>query len=270
MENQDKKQYTAEEKVAILRRPRIERVTGPDLCDEYHLHPTVFYRWLKQFFDNGAVSFAPSERPSRREEAQRQRIEALEAKLQWKDEVLAELMEEHVALKKSWGDLEGQWVPHDPRDQVIDFVRRWSSASEIAVRTFVVWLGVATSQFYDWRGRYGRANEHNGWVPRDFGLEAWEKRAILDFYDRYPLEGYRRLTFMMLDANVVAASVWRVLHAAGRLLRWNRKASSKGQRFQLPLGPHKHWHVDISYVNLAGSVLDSYSRYLVPGSCGNR
>src|SRR5579875_3363429 len=48
-------------------------------------------------------------------------------------------------------------------------------------------------------------------------------------------------------------------------LRRNRKASSKGQCFQPPLGPHKHWHVDISYVNLAGSVLDSYSRYLVPG-----
>jgi len=51
--------------------------------------------------------------------------------------------------------LKGQWVPHEARDQVIDFVRRWSSASEISVRTFVVWLGVATSQFYDWRGRYG-------------------------------------------------------------------------------------------------------------------
>lgn len=163
-------------------------------------------------------------------------------------------------------------MPHDTRDQVIDFVRRWSSASEIAVRSFVLWLGLATSKFYNWEARYGRVNEHNGWVPRDFWLEGWEKRAILEFHDRYPLEGYRRLTFMMLDANVVAvspASVWRVLHAAGRLLRWNRKASSKGQGFQPPFRPHEHWHVDISYVNLAGtfyylcSVLDGYSRYLV-------
>ena len=163
-------------------------------------------------------------------------------------------------------------MPHDTRDQVIDFVRRWNERTEIATQKFVRWLGVASSKFYDWRARYGQVNEHNGWVPRDFWLEAWEKRAILDFYDRFPLEGYRRLTFMMLDADVVAvspASVWRVLHQAGRLARWNRKPSSKGQGFQQPPGPHQHWHVDISYLNLAGtfyylcSVLDGYSRYLV-------
>jgi putative transposase len=155
---------------------------------------------------------------------------------------------------------------------VIDFVRRWSDASEIAVCSFVLWLGLASSKFYDWRTRYGKVNEHNRWIPRDFWLEAWEKRAILEFHDAHPGEGYRRLTFMMLDADVVAvspASVWRVLHAAGRLARWNRKSSSKGHGFQPPPGPHQHWHVDISYLNLAGtfyylcSVLDGYSRYLV-------
>ena len=50
-------------------------------------------------------------------------------------------------------------------------------------------VGVASSKFYDWRARYGQVNEHNGWVPRDFWLEIWEKRAILNFYDRFPLEG---------------------------------------------------------------------------------
>lgn len=168
--------------------------------------------------------------------------------------------------------MRGRWTPHDTRDQVIDFVRRWSDRTEIASRQFVAWLGVRASKFYDWRSRYGKANEHNRWVPRDFWLEAWEKRAIIEFYARYPLEGYRRLTFMMLDANVVAvspASVWRVLHRAGLLSRWRPKPSSKGKGFQQPLGPHQHWHVDISYVNLAGtfyylcSVLDGYSRYLV-------
>jgi putative transposase len=69
-------------------------------------------------------------------------------------------------------------------------------------------------------GRYDRLNEHNGWIPRDFWLKAWEKQAIVEFHDRYPPQGYRRLTFMMLDADVVAvspASVWRVLYGAGRL-----------------------------------------------------
>jgi transposase InsO family protein len=112
-------------------------------------------------------------------------------------------------------------------------------------------------------------NEHNGWVPRDFWLELWEKQAIVNFHLKNPLEGYRRLTFMMLDADVVAvspASVWRVLSQAGLLDRWNGKPSRKGTGFEPPPGPHQHWHVDVSYINISGtfyylcSVLDGYSR----------
>jgi len=86
----------------------------------------------------------------------------------------------------------------------VDFVRRWSEASEIGAGQFVGWLGVSSSKFYDWRERYGRVNEHNGWVPREFWLEEWEKKAIINFHLKNPLEGYRRLTFMMLDADIVA------------------------------------------------------------------
>jgi putative transposase len=110
------------------------------------------------------------------------------------------------------------------------------------------------SKFYNWRQRYGRVNEHNGWVPRDFWLETWEKEAILSFQLKNPLEGYRRLTFMMLDADVVAvspASVWRVLKQAGLLSRWKGKSSRKGTGFEQPLEPHQHWHVDVSYINLS-------------------
>ena len=91
------------------------------------------------------------------------------------------------------------WVPHDVRDQVVDFIRRWSEETEIGAGRFIAWLGVTASKFYDWRQRYGRVNEHNGWVPRDFWLEPWEKEAIINFHRKNPLEGYRRLTFMMLD-----------------------------------------------------------------------
>lgn len=135
----------------------------------------------------------------------------------------------------------------------MDLVRRWSEETEIGATRFIRWLGVASSKFYHWRQRYGRANEHNGWVPRDFWLEEWEKQAILDFHLQYPIEGYRRLTFLMLDRNIVAvspASVWRVLHQAGRLSRWNRKPSKKGTGFHQPLRPHEHWHVDVSYINI--------------------
>ena len=91
-------------------------------------------------------------------------------------------------------------MPHDVRDQVVDFVRRWSENTEISVGRFPQWLGIGVSKFYDWRQRYGRVNEHNGWIPRDFWLEPWEKEAIIGFHLKNPLEGYRRLTFMMLDA----------------------------------------------------------------------
>jgi len=100
----------------------------------------------------------------------------------------------------------------------VDFVRRWSEKTEIGAGRFIEWLGITTSKFYDWRERYGKVNEHNGWVPRDFWLEDWEKQAIIGFHLKNPLEGYRRLTFMMLDADVVAVSptsVWRVLGRQG-------------------------------------------------------
>jgi transposase InsO family protein len=162
-------------------------------------------------------------------------------------------------------------MPHDTRDQVIDFVRRWSETTAIAAARFIVWLGVAASKFYHWRQRYGRVNEHNSWVPRDFWLEEWEKQAILDFHLQYPDEGYRRLTFMMLDRNIVAvspASVWRVLKRAGRFDHWSRQPSKKGTGFQQPLRAHEHWHTDVSYINIAAtfyylcSLLDGYSRFI--------
>lgn len=112
-------------------------------------------------------------------------------------------------------------------------------------------------------------NEHNAVVPRDFWIEPEERAAILAFHERNTLEGYRRLTFMMLDQDVVAVSpstVYRVLSAAGRLDRWNRKPSKKGTGFVQPVRPHEHWHIDISYLNILGtfyyqcSVLDGASR----------
>jgi putative transposase len=163
-------------------------------------------------------------------------------------------------------------VPHDVRDQAVDFVRYWSEKAEIGVGRFIPWLGVAASKFYDWRERYGCVNEHNGWIPRDFWLEPWEKEAIIGFSLKNPGEGYRRLTFMMLDGDVVAvspASVWRVLKQAGLLARWSGKPSRKGMGFEQPVQAHQHWHIDVSYINLCGtfyylgSVLDGYSRSIV-------
>jgi putative transposase len=154
----------------------------------------------------------------------------------------------------------------------VDFVRGWSERTEIAAKRIVGWIGVGASKYHDWQGRYGRVNEHNAWVPRDHWLDEEEKRAIVEFHREYPLEGYRRLAFMMLDRDIVAvspSSVYRVLRAADLLRRWNRKPSKKGTGFVQPLKPHEHWHVDVSYINICGtfyylcSLLDGCSRYVV-------
>lgn len=148
----------------------------------------------------------------------------------------------------------------------------WSAKTEISATMFVSWLGVARGKYYSWRQRYGAVNDHNGKVPRDHWLEDWEKRAIIEYHERVPLEGYRRLAFMMLDNDIVAASpssVYRVLRGAGLLDRWNPKASGKGRGFNQPSAPHHHWHIDIAYLNLRGtfyylcSILDGYSRAVV-------
>ena len=164
------------------------------------------------------------------------------------------------------------WVPHEIRDRVVDYVHYWKDRAEVPVKRIFSWMGVPEGTFYKWKQRYGKANEHNGWIPRDHWLEDWESDAILDFYWDHPLEGYRRLTYMMLDADVVAvsaSSVYRVLKKAGVLERFNGKPSKKGQGFHQPSGPHRHWHVDIAYVNICGtfyfmtSILDGYSRSIV-------
>jgi transposase len=98
-----RKHYTAEEKVAILRRHLLDKEAVSDLCEELGLQPTVFYRWQKEFFENGAAAFQPKGRTNH--QAEQERIVYLEQKIQTKDEVLAELMAEHIALKKSLGEL---------------------------------------------------------------------------------------------------------------------------------------------------------------------
>jgi len=155
---------------------------------------------------------------------------------------------------------------------IVDFINHWSARTELSALRLADWLGLGRSKYYDWRDRYGKVNEHNQAVPRDHWLEDWEQQAIVAFARQYPLEGYRRLAFMMLDRDVVAvspSSVYRVLLEKGLMKRWNLKASVKGQGFVQPLKPHDHWHVDISYLNICGtfyylcSVLDGCSRTIV-------
>ena len=163
-------------------------------------------------------------------------------------------------------------MTHDIRDQLVDFVLLWAEKTEIRQGSFLNWMDLSCRKYRDWRHRYGKVNEHNRWVPRDHWLESWEKEAIVEFSRKYPLEGYRRLCFMMLDRDIVAvspSSVYRVLKAAGLLGRGPGKSLRKGSGFEQPLAPHDHWHIGFSYVNVGGtfyylcSVLDGCSRSII-------
>jgi transposase InsO family protein len=161
---------------------------------------------------------------------------------------------------------------------VVDYVRHWTKRAELPAKKLLTWMELPTSKYHAWLKHYGTPHAHNGRIPRDGWLEAWEKQAILDYHTRFPLEGYRRLAFMMLDDDVVAASpssVYRVLKAAGRLDRHRWAPSKKGTGFVQPLRAHQQWHVDISYLNIAGTfyflctLLDGYSRSIVHWEIGD-
>ena len=110
--------------------------------------------------------------------------------------------------------------------------------TELPLGRLLDWAQIHRGRFYDWNRRYGKANERNGQIPRDHWIESRERDAIIEYYDQHPLDGYRRLTFMMLDADVVAVSpstTYRVLREAKRLDRWNKKPSKKQTK---PISSH--------------------------------
>ena len=163
-------------------------------------------------------------------------------------------------------------MPHDLRDTVVDFLRHYHALTGLAWRPLLAWLSLSPRKFHRWKDRYGKVNEHNAMIPRDHWIEPEERDAIVAFARDYPLEGYRRLTFMMLDCEVAAispATTYRVLKSAGIIGTRSVPPSRKGTGFVQPLAPHEHWHVDFSYLNIGGtfyylcSVLDGCSRAIL-------
>ena len=168
--------------------------------------------------------------------------------------------------------MKGQWVSQEVRDEVVEFVQYWSQRAGLQVNQVLSWLELSSSKYYNWQQRQGQANQHNGQVPKQHWLLAEEKSAIEAYARQHPTEGYRRLSYMMLDQDVAAvspSSVYRVLLEADLIKQWLKTPSRKGQGFDQPAQAHQHWHIDISYLNLSGtfyylcSILDGYSRYLV-------
>lgn len=100
-----RRHFSAQEKAAIVKRHVVDRVPVSDLCDELGLQPTQIYNWQKQLFDNAATAFERPGRKSKQDDAKDRQIAALQAKIQQKNEVVAELLEEHVQLKKELGEV---------------------------------------------------------------------------------------------------------------------------------------------------------------------
>jgi putative transposase len=166
-----------------------------------------------------------------------------------------------------------RWVEPDVREEVISLVNTYRPKSDLQLSFFLNALGITSSKFFSWIPRRGKANRHNGSAPRNHWITPNERQSIISFAKNNPGEGYRRLTYIMIDKNIVAVSpstTYRVLKQENLLNKWNVvKSSSKGTGFIQPLKPHEHWHTDIKYINYLGtflffiSVIDGYSRFLI-------
>lgn len=172
------------------------------------------------------------------------------------------------------------WVEPETRDSVVKQVTYLSLRSGIPVKKLLVYIDLCNVKFYKWVKRAGTANRHNGKIPKTHWLIPEEVKAIEDFArnhyaesDYFLKDGYRRVAYKMLDLDIAAvhpSSVYRILKKAGLLNKWNtNKSNMKGTGFKQPDYSHKHWHIDIKYLNFNGtflfliSVLDGYSRYVL-------
>ena len=188
-----------------------------------------------------------------------------------KDEVIAELLEEHVALKKSLGEAEGFLGAAGHARRGDRLRAELGQETETAISRLVAWLGIVRSKFYDWKDRYGQVNEHNAWVPAGPLAGGLGEAGHRGLPHEHPLEGYRRLTYMMMDADIVAVSPQHVSGAqgAGLLDQWNAKPSSKGTGFKQPFGRTSigtstcRTSISAARSTTCAAILDGFSRYIV-------
>ena len=160
----------------------------------------------------------------------------------------------------------------EQRDQIMAFIGHWQAKTAFPRKQFIHWLGINRSRYYDWGRRQGCANNHNAPIPKSHWILPEEKQAIINYALKGHLQaGYRRMSYLMLDEDIVAVSpstVYRVLKEAELIQAWS-KPSKKGTGFQQPLMPHEHWHIDFTYLKLQGifyflaTVLDGCSRAIL-------
>src|SRR5690606_7242912 len=153
----------------------------------------------------------------------------------------------------------------------MEIVQQTKKRSGWTVRRTLAALGVPSSVYYAWKNRES-LEDRPGKPCRVDELLAEERAAICEFALQYPQIGYRKLTWMMVDAAVACvgeSSVYRALSEADLLSRWKRSRASSGEYHFRPTGPNQQWHTDVMYVWIAArfcfllSFIDAYSRYVV-------
>lgn len=162
----------------------------------------------------------------------------------------------------------------------MDYITEMKIKTGFKLDYFLNNLELPKSKYYDWKTRHGKENNHNGKIPKEHWHTPEEEKAIvayvkkhIDSTDRYFRDGYRRLTYRMIDEDVAVlspSSVYRILKKHDLLNPWNKKkTTAKAKGFNQPDKPHKHWHIDIKYIFFGRrfyfliSIIDGYSRFIV-------
>ena len=265
-----RRQFTPQQKVAILREHLVEHVPVSDLCDKHKLHPTLFYQWQKAFFENGAAAFE-SRRPRSRSLSEERKLPRWRPSSETRPMCLPKSSRNWCAQKKSLGSAKRTLGssrhprPYHRLHQASLYAHRAQPAAPGGL------AGTSRSKYQLCKDRYGKANEHNMLVPRDHWLEQWEKDAIIDFHHQ---SLWRLSPAYLHDARsrhrgCEPIRTYRVLKGAGLLDCSTSKPSFKGTGFMQPLKPHEHWHIDVCYINIYGNffylcaLLDGCSRAIL-------
>jgi transposase-like protein len=171
MSSKQRRRFDAQQRARIVRRHLSGKVPISDLADEFGVQPSQIHAWVRQELAQAEKAFERSGGRRGNNAAKDAKIAQLEEKLTTKKEVASELMEEMSRQKDSqWGTLKGRLVPHDTRDETVDYIGHWTVRAELPAKRLLGWLGLGASTFHDWKGRYGKTNEHNGQVPRGWWL----------------------------------------------------------------------------------------------------
>jgi transposase InsO family protein len=160
----------------------------------------------------------------------------------------------------------------EKRELIQGEVERMHERTGIPVTVLAGYAGVSRSTWHEWQKRRGEATKHNGNLPKYHWLTPGEQEAIISYCRERLEQGYRRLTYQMLDADIAAVScsaVYTTLKRANVTKKWAVTGEESGKGFIQPEGVHEHWHTDFSYLRIGGNfyyfvaVLDGFSRMIL-------